>query len=73
MTELIIILLGTLIFVSVMAIWFYRKSEFWQEMASLERIEKEYYSKESLDNMEEVFFCRRRIQELTEELAKTKK
>ena len=73
MTELIIILIGMLIFLSVIAIWFYRKSEFWQEMASMERMEKEYYSKESLDNMKEVFFCRRRIQELTEELAKAKK
>lgn len=71
----IILLIAVLLFVGVsaLAVYYHQKNEFLEKMCEIEHIEKEYYSKETLDKMEEIFYLRQKIAELTAEVKKLEK
>lgn len=70
MEILIVILFAFFLIAVYFSIFFYRRSQYWEQIADVEHSEKEYYSKESLDRMEEIFVLRTSIQELKDELKK---
>jgi hypothetical protein len=71
----IILLLAVLLLVGVSAIsvYYHQKNEFLEKLCEIERAEKEYYSKETLDKMEEIFYLRGKIAELIDTVKKLEK
>jgi hypothetical protein len=61
---MIVILTLAIVVPTVLSVWFYREIKALEQMLELQTEETEYYSKLSLDNVEEIFALRIELENL---------
>lgn len=61
---MIVILTLAIVVPAVLSVWFYREIKALEQMLELQTEETEYYSKLSLDNVEEIFALRIELENL---------